>query len=803
MQLIKQVIHSAKERALIKFSALIRMMVKDADDAIVQEMSSMHSRFTQRALSTSLYFLRQEKGPFISRIDSLFAESVDRALRTMYTDLRQGLDNLSANTLSLIDEETVIRQLEVGHLVQQLRDACDENLGRLNIIIAQIHDDSDVHERENPFRPYLIARALHQALNEKVTDEEVSKVLFVYFSNALAEHLSDYYASICAVFDSSGIRARLLARPTRLKRHQRDQLAQQLASLHAPSPVHNSAATGKTIDQDHLRARILPSLHRMFEIMQEKMAGMPDAAPGHCSSASVPGKQRQAENFQNFVWDLFNQAKPAETTGPGESPAGADAAGSPGEPASFLSGSAELMVQLGQLQKMNAIDDAPEDLPSTFQHQLLAINDQLTAGHVTPNERIALDVVGVLFEFMLNDEQIPASTRVQLGRLQIPFLRLALLAPEMLQQHDHPARQLLNRISSAAVELDPDLPLRLQLDAVIARLVKRVLGEFDQDITIFSACLEELEQFLTHQLADASVEMVRSIQAAQEAENLSILYQNTGVALLDLLAPLELDQRAVDFIVQTWARVLVRASIQDTTNASAAGTVSQQYLEVVPQLVWSVQEKRTPEERNGLIRLLPGLVKRLKIGMLMIHLSEEECKAALDRLVAVHMQVLKPQGTVDPGRKSPDLAQLQTIFSRLVMQDESPAWTLAEPLEVQEHALESALSDRGVEAELEVARTSADAFSNSELLAEMKVGTCVECWAADTCVLARMIWVSRLHTLFIFKMAQNAKPLVYSAASLIQALQDGKIRLVEYAPAFDRAVDALMMGVEAVHASRG
>jgi hypothetical protein len=122
---------------------------------------------------------------------------------------------------------------------------------------------------------------------------------------------------------------------------------------------------------------------------------------------------------------------------------------------------------------------------------------------------------------------------------------------------------------------------------------------------------------------------------------------------------------------------------------------------------------------------------------------------------------------------------------------------------IQEELVSSVLADRGVEAEIEVAQPTAQAQeSDAQWLSLIELGTCVEFWAADTSVPARAIWVSKHKSLFIFKMEHNTKPLVYSAASLVKALREGAIRLAEYAPAFDRAVDALMLGAEAVQARR-
>lgn len=792
MQLLKRVIQLAKDRALIKFSALIRTMVKEAETAMLAEMADVRSGLNQRVFSAALQVLRKEQAGLVASIDARFRDSVDRGMRTMYTDLREGLGNLSANTLSLIDDETVNRQLEVGHLVQRLRSACDENLGRLNIMIAQLHGDADVHERENPFRPYLIARALYQSLKERVRDEELEKVLFSHLSDSLAAHLSGYYAAICEVFDANGVQARLLARPTKLKRHQRDQLAQQLAALNSP------AGMGNTLPAAGLNPQVLPALQRMFASLQGAPADI-DHAGNAGATAGARDAQVQSEEFQNFVWNLFNPTQAASPSVHDTRAYGSTNAGEPAVPPTLLpAASASVLQALERFQRLLA--ESGDDAAAAAEgNQLFTLGEQLDLPPEAQGQRMAIDVVAVLFEFILDDEQIPAIVRARIGRLQIPFLKAAMLEPQLLQQADHPARQLLNRIASAAVGLAPESAIAQRLDGEIARLVKRILQDFVDDTGIFSECLQELEQFLADQLANADAETVRSIRAAEDAEKFSAILRNTVSSLRDILAPMEVDQRIKDFIEQVWARVLVRAAGQDAASVSA--TLAQQYRDVLPELVWSAQEKTTPEDRNALMRMLPGLVKRLRIGMLMLNMPEDEGKSAMDRLVPVHTQALRPLAAGAGVTAMPSLDALRKEFTRLVTSEDSSTWILAEPLQVEADILENALAERGAAADMDMSRASVYAAAPSaELLSQLQVGSCVECRAGDTAVQARLVWVSQFQSLFIFKLEQQAKPLVYSAAALLQALQSGKVGLMEYAPAFDRAVDALMMGAEAVQA---
>jgi len=48
----------------------------------------------------------------------------------------------------------------------------------LNVIVAQLHGEREARERENPFQPYLLARALYDAIPEMEHDEPKTTLLF-------------------------------------------------------------------------------------------------------------------------------------------------------------------------------------------------------------------------------------------------------------------------------------------------------------------------------------------------------------------------------------------------------------------------------------------------------------------------------------------------------------------------------------------------------------------------------------------------------------------------------------------------
>ncbi|MGZ5817874.1 MAG: DUF1631 family protein [Burkholderiaceae bacterium] len=809
----KQVIQLAKQSALHKFSALMHRMAQDSDNNLVTALSKTAASKDYQKLSAARQFFRQEGNQMLSYMESLFRDQMERAMRTMYTDLRSGLGNFSADTLTLIDDEAVNRQIEVGHLVDRLRDSCDENLGRLNIMIAQVHGKSEVRERENPFRPYLIARTLHDVLRKMVKEEEVAAVLFEYCANSLAVYLPEYYSELCEVFDAEGIKAQLVARPGELTRHQREQLARQVMVSQSIGGVVNSAGSGVNmmpyVMPPNLASNVMPTLQRLLKLMQQQsIQGALDGGARNAGQDAESASQQSDASFQDFVSNLFtrphnerfgdsflsNEKNDIRTQG-SSAVQGEAKNVQPNLPA-------ELLAKLNEFQQLAARGRGVNEQVKPLQNQLFAVREQINEQVASQPERMSIDLIAVLFEFILDDEQIPEGLRAQIGRLQIPFLKAAMLDPGLLQQTEHPCRQFLNRMGSIAVGLTQDTELNQSVAVEIKRLVRKILDEFDKDMAIFTTCLTELDQFIAEKLRNSDADTALSVEAMEEAEKISGQTVATITSLRDILLPMNVDKRVLDFIVNVWARVMVRASLQaenDPDGASSNSSATKKMcFDVLPELVWSAQNKQSQQDRNALMRLLPTLVKHLKSGLMLLKLSDAESRSALDQLVEVHTEVLRNNDETSM-EKLPTLDELrQTFFSLKIQEEPIFSKAVARP-QIDSELMEKSLTERGVSVDMDVKPGST--FSSrldDGWLSQMQIGTRVECMVNQEYQLGRLIWVGKNESLFMFKLDMNSKPLVYSSASLSTALREGKLHLIESAPTFERAVESLLQGTAAV-----
>ena len=753
MQSQKQLVLQAQQRALSSFGVLIAHMLVAADTSMAQASRNVTGD-ELAALSAARSLVRYDGQALGEHMERQFAPLLARAVQTMHTDLRAGMRNVRFNEMTLLDDSIMERQIGVDRLVQRLRDADELSLGRLNVIIAQLHEVSEVRERENPFRPYLLARALFEAVSEMVRDESRLRILFDHLSTAMAAHIHDYYGAVLEVFEQRGVYGRLTARPSALTRAERERLAWQRATENALQQPH--APTPAVDDpQQAMRMRLLPKLQRM-------MAG---AAAADTPFPDLDGFQ-DAEGMRDLVRGIGARGGAARAPGAGVRPE------RPG---------AQLLEALRAAQQ-NASAGAPQCEP-------LQLATRLGEQGANRVQRQRIELVALLFEFMLEDSLLDPDLRKELGRLYTPLARVVLSEPQMLEQSAHPARRLLDRIGGVAAAVGPETPGRAAVHGAVRQVIDRVVQDFDGDSTVFAKAELAFDSAMASCLRDAvdggagvAAGIARAIGDA-EAQHLRVAA--AAAALEPLLTTLQIDPRLAAFLRERWVQVLARS----TSSGAEQG-------ELIADLVWSAQQKPDAAQHSALMRMLPGLVKRVREGLGQLDLSDADAKAALDQMVAVHMEVLgNRQG---PGAGSMSLDALRQHFAAFNLHAPLPGDAVAwlDPAEIQ-----AALARHAIKADIAHGpAVVTPAAGDAALLASFKPGIGVEFFEGGAYVSARLSIAGRAGGAYLFAAPGRDTPLIHPRGALLDALRAESIRPLEYAPLFERAIDALTVSAETLAA---
>ena len=365
---------------------------------------------------------------------------------------------------------------------------------------------------------------------------------------------------------------------------------------------------------------------------------LPDLKAGTKShtrnSASASDSAPDAKSVGNDMFNLFEQLAGGRA-GPG------------GMTASGISGF-NLLESLGQLQAGSGMmlpGGMRYELPllevSAIHNVLRSLQQSPVMQAASPLDAVLVDAVAMLFDVVFDETSIPDRLKAQIARLQIPVLKAAMLDRNFFSQSRHPVRRMLDATAKLAVHLPDNDAGNSRLEAV-SKVVSRVLDSFEKDIAVFDSAAQELEAMgaqLEDKLeatSDASLQQdIAQIRQAERAELAPVIVHDfINRALTD--QPVEEVVR--EFLRRDWARLLTLDYIRE----GEEGAHFNSHVETMRELVWSVQPKADMDARLMLVRILPGLLKRLREGTAEIELPQKLADRFFATLVILHANAVRP-----------------------------------------------------------------------------------------------------------------------------------------------------------------
>src|SRR5690606_20343428 len=82
----------------------------------------------------------------------------------------------------------------------------------------------------------------------------------------------------------------------------------------------------------------------------------------------------------------------------------------------------------------------PQSIAEASRQMLVQIAQENKDGAVASADMQTIDLVGMLFEYMLSDDHLPDSIKALLSYLHTPFLKIAFIDKGFFEQPEHPAR---------------------------------------------------------------------------------------------------------------------------------------------------------------------------------------------------------------------------------------------------------------------------------------------------------------------------------------------------------------------------
>ncbi|WP_447774523.1 DUF1631 domain-containing protein [Pseudomonas chlororaphis] len=380
-----------------------------------------------------------------------------------------------------------------------------------------------------------------------------------------------------------------------------------------------------------------------------------------------------------------------------------------------------------------------------------------------------INLVAMLFEFILADRNLPESLKTLIGRLQIPMLKVAVLDKSFFSRSSHPARRLLNEIAAAAMGWGScDDYQRDSLYLRIEQVVQRLLSDFVDDPAIFSELLAEFLAFTSDERRRSELLEQRTRDAEEGRAKAELARRRVEQALNEGLLGKVLPLTVVEFVQQAWSKVLLLTCLKHGEHSSEW----REGLQTMEQLIWSVQRHTDPEAAMQLLALVPDLLKALRDGLNSAAFDPFATSEFFSQLEALHLQVFEGFGE-NAGQHRPGGA------------DEQPAMVA-----VEEHIVLPSAEEGPLEAAPLALAPNDPGLLRVE---QLRLGAWVEFLEdEDNSVRCKLAAIVQPGDKYIFVNRTGMKVLERTRVGLALEFQRGAVRQLDDTLLFDRALESVI-----------
>jgi hypothetical protein len=428
-----------------------------------------------------------------------------------------------------------------------------------------------------------------------------------------------------------------------------------------------------------------------------------------------------------------------------------------------------------------------------------AWRDVLLAKSTRTVDKLTIEIVGMLFEHVLHDNQVPAEIKAVLSRLQIPVLKVALTDADFFASGSHPARRLIDRMASTAVGWEPYGDENLRYKAEVERVVQQVLERFDKDLATFEQLLGDFEAFLGEMPARETDPLARARRALEDAEKREVLVINTTIQVRRAFEHVELEPFLREFLVGPWVQVLVSATMRDEETPG----FSKAFRQVIHDVVWSVQPKVSQDERKRLVSLIPPMTRVLRDGLALIRMSDDEQQAFVKLLMASHAMAVRPVDQATYIKSKVATGDLRQKLDDMKLTGSLPISASGRAVRVSVNAVKRAAEQHAapmvVAEPLELTRplTLGQEAGYDAQIATWERGSWFSLYDGEKTIKVKLRWISPLRTLFMFSgIGEEKNARVLSPETIKSYLRQGWLKPLEAEPLMKRVVDRVVSELE-------
>ena len=728
---------SVRQSAKKELSKLLADLFNHTDDALFEMADRSADDQSQGMYFESMREIRLNRSQIIDDFINTFSKSFDNLNTASITEEStfSGITNL--DDMELVDNDDLEVSVALHGMCSKITTMFSTPIMQLTQRIDAIFPDQSITEQQNPLSPQSLSEAFSSACEFLNIDFKIYIFILKLYEHIVLENLEHCYTQANNLLIEAGIlpklkaTARLSKKTARAPGQRSDTIIPDRAISPGPvsgnaSPAQSNTYTEHPRDEKYSGYTSDPSLAMPgFPMLQALLASNGMGAPSlsqsdpsvdaACTMQLLQTLSQAQSNIRNSTIDLSQLAEPSirkvleETQQPG--------------------------------------DDEDKG--------------------VTAADNDAINLVGMLFDCILNDRNLAIPMKALISRLQIPFVKIAVIDKSFFTKTGHPARQLLNELSSAGIGWSNAKELRR--DAVYSKIestVLCVLDEFTDDISIIEDLVADLRKFLKKDKQRTDVLETRVKDAEQGKALTGDAKLNVQNLINQKASGLRLPQEIGKFISETWSKALVYILI----NESDQSDNWQEMVNTLDELLWAVQPLDEISDMERRERLLDRLGDQLANGIAFVEPNTSDIGKHTSNIIALIREISVNDRTLHDGGEVEDLPDIATMQEIILT-----------PKEVQSDINDGPAPDP----------------SFIEQINSLKEGSWVE--LLDENMRLKVATIIEPGGKYVFVNQRGMKVAEKSRMALAIALESNRLTILDESQVFDKALQSVIGNLRHMH----
>ena len=684
--LFTKLFNNCEKLTLKHIKLILQKMFDNADDTLFALAEKTHSNTESTDYFDSMRIIRLKRSEIeeqhFSQIKQAFVNLKDENINKISSgeETTTSLDAFSFDDLSLIEDADLEENIAIKNIVSKVSHHSAQDLSAIEKRLSHILN-TDVSATNNPLGPNVISNTFMKAAAALDIELKVSLIILKLFEQAIISGISPLLHEANSLFVNANVlpefkhtvqKSEHVDNPYDKQENQQDNSPSTLNGTGYPQknsgqapPMQPNAMSGNAVNSNQVNSNQATSGQMAYGAGTGTTMGQ-DTSIGHFSQLLTQHQtQTGAVNGEAVANNVhpFNPTDINQTHAGGFKPNSVIQSSTDGSASAQTSGyvvtTPQFIGSLTQLQNIPLSSPQQQSTISTDENgeqvesiqlqssvnlkdfviqQLQQQDENFSVNHINPVDQDVIDVVSMLFDFILEDKNIPSEAKAHIARLQIPLLKAAIIDKEFFSTNKNSARSLLNELAHAALGIiDETDPSSLSLLSEIERVVSAINDDFEDDLSLFDEQLTEFNIFLEQHAQQEDNIKHRIEKKTKQKEDNALAYHWVEDTIDEILAEKHLPDVIIELINGPWKRVMLNTYLNNGQNSDTW----KNQVRFIDVLEWSVQPKHESIDRQKLANIIGQLVMTLRNGLQVIQVSDDEIQKILLQLEPFHVASVK------------------------------------------------------------------------------------------------------------------------------------------------------------------